>query len=392
MKKIKIMAMLLMGLGLFTACQTDRDDNPVLLSPDGFELFAPELSGVAIDLANSQELVLKAKERPNYGAPVQVTMGAQIALKENASEEEIAQLEPTTTDITYTVTASEVNKAILALEGVEEEADFIPGERNLYVRLTAQLADDLEGVNKIYSNWQKLRVVPFFESSAAGEPLFWWLIGGCIGDGKWTNSANEAGYLSCFPIPLMKEEEYAKDGTGHIAITLFVPEGGIFKLIQTVGDWNVQVGMTGGEFVYNDGGSGNIEPTDGAGYYRLEFDTKEGKVVSYEKVDAPAKSYSTVSIIGLGGDWETDIDMSPAAGAGTDNHMWTAVITVDEPTIFKMRADHAWDMNWGYGAFEGEVNTSGFATNGGQNIGIEAGKWAIYLDDITGFYRVIAVE
>ena len=392
MKKIKIMAMLLMGLGLFTACETDRDDNPVLLSPDSFELFSPELSGVAIDLANSQEIVLKAKERPNYGAPVQVTMGAQIALKENASEEEIRQLEPTTTDITYKVTAAEVNKAILEMEGVETAEDFVEGERDLYVRMTAQLADDLEGANKIYSNWQKLKVVPFFQAMVADEPQYWWLIGGCIGDGTWGNSANEAGYKACFPLPLMKEYEYATDGTGHIAITLFVPEGGIFKMIQTVGSWDVQVGMNDGEFAYNDGGSGNIVPTDGEGFYRLEFDTKEGKVVSYEKVDGPASTYSTVSIIGLGGDWETDIDMTPAAGAGLNNHMWTAVITVNESTIFKMRADHSWDMNWGYGAFEGEVNTSGFATNGGQNIGIEAGTWAIYLDDITGFFRVVAVQ
>lgn len=392
MKKIKIMAMLLLGLGLFTACETDRDDNPVLRTPDGFELYAPAMSGVTIDLENSNVIELKAASRPDYGAPVQVTMGAQIALVENASEGEIHQLEPTTTDITYQVTAAEINKAILEMKQIENEADFVAEEMPLWIRMTAQLADDVEGKNRVYSNWQKLTVLPYFVPMVDEEPIYWWLIGACIGDGSWNNSKDESGKWACFPIPLMKEYEYAADGTGHIAATVYLYDGAGFKIIQTLGDWNVQVGMTGGEFAYNDGGSGNIEATDGPGFYRLEFDTKEEKVVSFEKLEVSSSAYSTVSVIGLNDDWETDIDMIPAAGAGENNHMWTTVISVDQTTQFKMRANHDWGTNWGYGSEDGELNAYGFATNGGKNIGIEAGKWAIYLDDITGFYRVVAVQ
>ena len=391
MKKISILAMLLMGVSVFTACNTDRDDNPVLGEPTSFEMLAPAVSGITVDLVNSESIELRAKSRPEYGAPVAVTFGAQIALSETTNEEEIYTLEATGNDITYDAVTSDINKGIMILKGIESESDFVDEPIDLYVRMSARLAD-LDGAQKIYSNWQKLSVLPYFLALADEEPIYWWLIGGCIGDGTWTNNAKGEGvYKAVFPIPLVKEYEYSGDGTGAIAITLYVPDGGIFKMIQTLGDWNVQVGMNGGEFAYNDGGSGNIEPTDGAGFYRLEFDTKSGTVMSYTKVDAPSSTYETVGIIGLYGDWDNDIDMTPAAGAGENNHMWTAIVDVTEDTMFKMRANHDWGVNWGYGAYEGEVNTYGFCTNGGQNIGITAGKWAFYLDDITGFFRVVPV-
>ena len=41
-----------LGLGIFTACDDDRDSNPTLISPTEFVLNTPAISGTVIDLAN----------------------------------------------------------------------------------------------------------------------------------------------------------------------------------------------------------------------------------------------------------------------------------------------------------------------------------------------------
>ena len=43
MKKLSIMASLLMGLVALSSCESDRDDNPTLIMPNGFTLLAPEV-------------------------------------------------------------------------------------------------------------------------------------------------------------------------------------------------------------------------------------------------------------------------------------------------------------------------------------------------------------
>lgn len=67
MKKLNIVASLLMGALLFTACDSDRDDNPVLSVPSTFQLNAPaDAENNTLDLVNSSTVSFTANQ-PDFG-------------------------------------------------------------------------------------------------------------------------------------------------------------------------------------------------------------------------------------------------------------------------------------------------------------------------------------
>ena len=68
MKKLSILASVVTALVAFTACSTDRDDNPTLSIPTdaSFTLYAPGITSNVINLDNSTDIVFKA-DQPNYG-------------------------------------------------------------------------------------------------------------------------------------------------------------------------------------------------------------------------------------------------------------------------------------------------------------------------------------
>ena len=72
MKKFSIMASLLLGLLAFTACETDRDDNPKMQNPTTFTLLNPVIGDNVVDLEHSKSIELKAKTQPDYGYPAAV--------------------------------------------------------------------------------------------------------------------------------------------------------------------------------------------------------------------------------------------------------------------------------------------------------------------------------
>lgn len=76
-----------------------------------------------------------------------------------------------------------------------------------------------------------------------------------------------------------------------------------------------------------------------------------------------------IGIIGLNGDWETDIVMEY-------NAKWTrfyADIDAAADTEMKFRADAAWDLNWGVDCAQG-----------GDNIPVPAGQYRVYFNPATG--------
>lgn len=76
-----------------------------------------------------------------------------------------------------------------------------------------------------------------------------------------------------------------------------------------------------------------------------------------------------IGIIGLNGDWETDIVMEY-------NAKWTrfyADIDAAADTEMKFRADAGWDLNWGVDCAQG-----------GDNIPVPAGQYRVYFNPVTG--------
>ena len=75
MKKLNIFAALLVGALLFTACDADRDDNPVIdltQTQEPITLNMPTFAGATYDLQNT-DTIFFACTAPNYGFPATVT-------------------------------------------------------------------------------------------------------------------------------------------------------------------------------------------------------------------------------------------------------------------------------------------------------------------------------
>lgn len=390
---------MLLGIFALASCDSDRDDNPTLHVPDSFTLLQPTIGDNPVDLLVSTSVPLVAESQPAYGFPTQVTYSAQMSMTNNFTDStQFYDIEGSTASTTLDVPSSQINLGVMTLRDYTSEDQVnTDSAQEVYVRLKAQLANDDNGNTAVYSNVQKIYVLPYFAARESAAPDYWFMTGSFIGDGAWTSDKSANAYLSQFPLSEVKDAEYDANGKGEFEAIVYMPEGAMLKLKHYVDSWDPQIAWQDGAPYYRPVGEGgnpdNITPTAGAGFYVVHLNTATATpTLTFTKSDTQDyPTHSAVSIMGSMDGWAADIDMTPAAGAGANNHMWTAHITFTETSQFKFRADHDWGTNWGYGSEDGEVNAKGFGTNGGHNIGVEPGEYVIYLNDIDGFFRVVPV-
>lgn len=150
---IKSALLLVMSLGLMTACSDDNDSNPTLNTPTEFKLNTPALADVAIDLAHSSNIILTCSQ-PNYGFPASTVYTVQVATKEDMSD--AVELEQTSQSAKINVDAQTLASTLtnLYLNDGKTEADF-PIDSKVYFRIRAYVAnaagDKVEG-SEILSN------------------------------------------------------------------------------------------------------------------------------------------------------------------------------------------------------------------------------------------------
>ena len=80
MKKLSILFSLMVGAFFMVACETDRDDNPVIdltKAQDPITLNIPTFANSTYDLANTDSVTLTCTA-PNYGFPATVTYVVQL--------------------------------------------------------------------------------------------------------------------------------------------------------------------------------------------------------------------------------------------------------------------------------------------------------------------------
>lgn len=135
-------------------------------------------------------------------------------------------------------------------------------------------------------------------------------------------------------------------------------------------------------------GSGAIVcPESGAFYtFKADFSTMTYKWTKLENQNPTA--YEKVGLIGVGGDWDKDVDMTEVTP-----HNWFIEKTIPEGS-FKIRANHKWDdsANWGYAEGQEFSSTGKLITSGGsKDIKVAGGKYRIFFNDITLEYAIIAV-
>ena len=110
---------------------------------------------------------------------------------------------------------------------------------------------------------------------------------------------------------------------------------------------------------------------------------------TWTKLDNQAPTeYEHISLIGEFNGWSGDFELEQVTP-----HNWYAVFTQEADGQLKYRANHDWSVNWGYGSDKEWNVADGFnkiGTNGGGNIWVPAGTYAVYLNDITNSMLIIA--
>lgn len=392
MKKIiKSTLMLLCATCMFTACSDDLSHNPTLLTPTTFNLNTPSYANLNVDLATSNGLNFTWSQ-PEYGIPVAAEYQLQFSMtntfttsvdEADADESGTLKADYVMPDNIYSSCNGVVEAATLA-KGLQQIAQWTEGNVPALQKVYARAISNFAG-RSIISNVIEFNVIPYYVELSDAPIEIWWLIGADIADGSWGSDIGK----SVIPMQAIEGEEYdKKTGQGKIQWIGYLAGNG-FKLRGALDDgWASQWGQgdSFGNFVKNDGGSGNITVPE-AGLYKIVLDTK-ADVLTVEKFDGTPKVFSGMAISGSFNEW-SDSEMLPCNTAN-ENHDWYVVQSLDAGTQIKIKQSGTWDFNKG-GAFVYEgAGMYAFGVDGGDNLWVEeASSYMIIFNDITGFIRFI---
>lgn len=134
-----------------------------------------------------------------------------------------------------------------------------------------------------------------------------------------------------------------------------------------------------------------ISPTAAFYTFTIDFEAQTFKWTKLE--DQNPTSYTNISLIGVDGDWTTDIDL---AVVDRNKHNWYLRHIFAADTELKFRANHAWTTDWGFGDADGAWDAGSewakICKNGAKNIKVPKGTYDIYFCDITGAAHFVPVE
>lgn len=391
-------AMLMCIAGLFTACSDDRDSNPTLIQPTEFVLNTPTFANETVNLEETQSLTLSWSQ-PKYtleNAPINAKYEIQMSPTNSfttdlaealADETESKVADYVILDETYQTCKAEipthsVNKALQQL--VKWGENTTPLTQTVFLRVNAFVEEGSKKLNAIISNVVKLEFAPYYIELRDAAPIMWYLVGNNIMDGSW---GDDFGVKST-PMFLKPGFKYDKaSGAGEITYLNYFTNDG-WKIQPQDFNWDLGFMSSGSAneavFRNGEGDKGNIW-VDPEGYYLVTVNTSDN-TCSIEKQDITPTVYSGICITGSFNDW-ADLAMTPANKVG-ENHVWVAVVEFDALQQVKFKIPGSWDVNWGFGANDGDIAMCGKGTNGGKNIGVDAGKWIISFNDITGEFSI----
>ena len=391
------------ALALTTSCDSDRDNNPTLLSePSAIELNVITDSAEVIDLQTSESLHL-SWSRPvvaTSNAPLVVQYQVAVATSpsfsvvydataEDNSSADYQLLADVYTSCEADLDAADVNRAIEELNGWT--AEDVPDFQTVYFKVFGAVRNaDNAVLSATESNVVSHQFIPYYMELANLEPEIWYLTGSCIGNASWGNDVP----TGCFPMQTDVSEIY-DPATGHgniFWVGYLTPDG--FKLRGATDDgWATQWGQGDafGSFVKNDGGSSNIAVPE-AGVYKVTLNTATDEL-SVTEYSGTVHTFSGIAIAGTINDW-TDTEMLPVhTYAGAENHDWYIELTLSADDEVKFKEVGSWDYNKGSNPITYSAGFYGYGETGGANIVVPAdGTYLIIFNDITGFYRFIQTD
>lgn len=195
---------------LFSACDSDRDDNPTLGPNHTASTFVVNTSAVAdqyIQLSADNTVNLTWTQ-PDYGVNTVVNYKVQVGLNENGTDKWGEYLETSFTSCNVNISGEEIAKALCKLDGFKTEDDYVDmGFRKVAMRVEANIQttskQEVEGTS-ILSNTVYFNNMAAYCNIPTKGKLF--VIGSCCGwpepvatkkqeliDGGWYVEETEIG-------------------------------------------------------------------------------------------------------------------------------------------------------------------------------------------------------
>lgn len=170
------------GLLLFSACDSDRESNPILKQPDTFVLNTPILADNVIDLDNSDAVVLSCSQ-PDYGYTASVTYSVVVSLDESFESSETLATKYTTAKMNVDANEIAVSATNLLVATGKTAEDF-PLTTPIYIKLKGELS---EGQATVYSNSIDFNASLSYSLPPTKAPENLYMIGGFC-DWSWDNA------------------------------------------------------------------------------------------------------------------------------------------------------------------------------------------------------------
>ncbi|MBO5018009.1 MAG: starch-binding protein [Alistipes sp.] len=353
MKKLLYSIMALAGLTMASCTQEHID---VQYIPEN--AVAPTLGAIeGCDLSDGGADIVVEYTKADFGVATANVHNLYIAKTEDMAD--MKKAKATFTDTTITLTQADIN--VVALDFAEAGSEV-----DLYFAVVANLNTDKGAAvagTDLRSNVVKATFKSYVADVLPTEKFDKvWVIGNYCG---WDHAKTQFLF------------DYTASGNVYSGVIDFADAEGVslantgFKLTGIAGwddtcNWGEETKATEVDEpasiqLITGGGSQDIMRY-AKRFYGFEFD-KTTLVLK------KAWGADQIGIIGLNGDWETDIVMEY-------NAKWTrfyADIDAAADTEMKFRADAAWDLNWGVDCAQG-----------GDNIPVPAGQYRVYFNPATG--------
>lgn len=320
MKNISIYTFMLAGLISFSACDSDRDSNPILQEPTNFVLNTPAYVNTTYDLTNSKSIELTCSQ-PDFGYTAPTIYSIEVSLSQDFTEP--IKLDTKYTTAKMAVDASEMALAVtnLAVAQGKEETDF-PITTSVYIRAIAELASATETVSSITSNVINLPSVRTeFALPPVVLPTKLYLIGEFCG-WDWGKAPE---MIPCH------------DGTtGTFWSMVYLPKGGLKFNTDTAWDGN-EVGYAGCKTVDNYGAGlsdndGNIGIAKAGWYLIIIRSAINGRNIDYTVEFNEPAVWLIGGVIKKDGDWTECLDgWKFTAPATADADFVSPAFAVDAP-------------------------------------------------------------
>ena len=353
MKKLLYSIMALAGLTMASCTQEHID---VQYIPEN--AVAPTLGTIeGCDLSDGGADIVVEYTKADFGVATGSAHNLYISKSEDMAD--MKKAKASFTDNTITLTQADLN--VVALDFAEAGAEV-----DMYFAVVANLNTD-KGAEVAGTQLKSNVVKATFKSYVADvlptekfEKV--WVIGNYCG---WSHDKTQFLF------------DYNSTGTTFAGVVDFAGADGVsmaadgFKLTGVAGwddtcNWGLEDNTTA------EAEAASLQLITGGGSQDIKAYAKRFYGFEFDKTTMVLKKSwgaDQIGIIGLNGDWETDIVMEY-------NPKWTrfyADIEAPADTEMKFRADAAWDLNWGVDCAQG-----------GGNIPVAAGNYRVYFNPANG--------